>query len=129
MLGENRCASPSARNRAQPGSGRRGSRPAGVGGSAAALARPAVDYETILSYEQLEAWLATIGSADLTAIVTHTTSLDPIAAELVGISLSVEALQACYLPLAHRYAGAPKQLPLEEVLEQLRPWLESPHQR
>lgn len=94
-----------------------------------ALARPDVDYETILSYEQLEAWLARIGSADLTSIVTHTTSLDPIAAQLVGISLSVEALHACYIPLAHRYAGAPKQLPLEEVLEQLRPWLESPHQR
>ncbi len=97
--------------------------------SSAALARPAVDYETILSYEQLEVWLAKIGSADLTSIVTHTTSLDPIAAELVGISLSVEALHACYLPLAHRYAGAPKQLPIEDVLEQLRPWLESPHQR
>ena len=97
--------------------------------SSAALARPAVDYETILSYEQLEAWLAKIGSADLTSMVTHTTSLDPIAAELVGISLSVEALHACYLPLAHRYAGVPKQLPIEDVLEQLRPWLESPHQR
>ena len=82
-----------------------------------------------MSYEQLEAWLAKIGSADLTSIVTHTTSLDPIAAQLVGISLSVEALHACYIPLAHRYAGAPKQLPLEDVLEQLRPWLESPHQR
>ena len=97
--------------------------------SSAALARPDVHYETMLSYEQLEAWLAKIGSADLTSIVTHTTSLDPIAAELVGISLSVEALHACYIPLAHRYAGAPKQLPLEDVLEQLRPWLESPHQR
>ncbi len=97
--------------------------------SSAVLARPDVDYETILSYEQLEAWLAKIGSSDLTSIVTHTTSLDPIAAQLVGISLSVEALHACYIPLAHRYAGAPKQLPLEDVLEQLRPWLESPHQR
>ena len=39
MPGEKRCASPSARKRAQPGSGRRGSRPAGVGGRATAAAR------------------------------------------------------------------------------------------
>ncbi len=90
--------------------------------------RPEVDYETILSYEQLEAWLAKIGSADLTSMDTETTSLDPIAAQLVGISLSVQALQAGYIPVAHRYAGAPKQLPLDEVLEQFQPWLESPHQ-
>jgi DNA polymerase I len=94
-----------------------------------AQARPDVEYETILSYEQLEAWLNRIGSADLTSIDTETTSLDPIAAELVGISLSTESLRACYIPLAHRYAGAPKQLPLDDVLEQLQPWLESPHQR
>ena len=91
--------------------------------------RPNAAYETVLSFEQLEAWLAKIGSADLTSIDTETTSLDPIAAQLVGTSLSVESLNACYLPLAHRYAGAPKQLPLDDVLEQLRPWLESPHQR
>ena len=102
-----------------------------VGGEAAPSpqTRPDVEYETVLSYEQLEAWLAKIGSADLTALDTETTSLDPIAAKLVGTSLSVELLSACYLPLAHRYPGAPKQLPLDDVLEQLRPWLESPHQR
>ncbi|HVE88774.1 MAG TPA: DNA polymerase I [Burkholderiaceae bacterium] len=91
--------------------------------------RPEVDYEAILSFEQLEAWLTKIGSADLTSMDTETTSLDPIAAQLVGISLSVEALRAGYIPLAHRYAGAPKQLPLDDVLQQFRPWLESPHQR
>ncbi|HVG05874.1 MAG TPA: DNA polymerase I [Burkholderiaceae bacterium] len=91
--------------------------------------RPEVEYEAILSYEQLEAWLAKIGVTDLTSMDTETTSLDPLAAQLVGISLSVEALRAGYLPLAHRYAGAPKQLPLDDVLQQFRPWLESPHQR
>ena len=68
-----------------------------------------------------------LGRSDLDRY--ETTSLDPIAAELVGISLSTESLRACYIPLAHRYTGAPKQLPLDDVLEQLRPWLESPHQR
>ncbi|MBA2547080.1 MAG: DNA polymerase I, partial [Burkholderiaceae bacterium] len=94
-----------------------------------AVTRPDTQYETVLSYEQLEAWLAKIGSANLTAIDTETTSLDPMSAQLVGISFSVEPLRACYIPLSHQYAGAPKQLPLNDVLEQLRPWLESPHQR
>ena len=94
-----------------------------------AVARPDTHYETVLSFEQLDAWLAKIGSAELTAIDTETTSLDPMSAQLVGISLSVEPLRACYIPLSHQYAGAPKQLPLNDVLEQLRPWLESPHQR
>ena len=103
-----------------------------INGEAAAptpVARPDVHYETVLSYEQLDAWLAKIGSAHLTSIDTETTSLDPMSARLVGISLSVEPLRACYIPLAHRYAGAPPQLPLDDVLEQLRPWLESPHHR
>ena len=94
-----------------------------------AVTRPDTQYETVLSYEQLEAWLTKIGSAKLTAIDTETTSLDPMSAQLVGISFSVEPLRACYIPLSHQYAGAPKQLPLNDVLEQLRPWLESPHQR
>ena len=94
-----------------------------------AVTRPDTQYETVLSYEQLEAWLTKIGSANLTAIDTETTSLDPMSAQLVGVSFSVEPLRACYIPLSHQYAGAPKQLPLNDVLEQLRPWLESPHQR
>ncbi|MGH6609020.1 MAG: DNA polymerase I [Burkholderiaceae bacterium] len=92
-------------------------------------AKPSVEYETVLTHEQLESWLAKIGSAELTAIDTETTSLEPMTAQLVGISLSVEPSRACYIPLAHRYAGAPAQLVLDDVLEQLRPWLESPHQR
>ena len=95
---------------------------------AAAVTRPEVAYQTVLSHEQLEQWLARIGSAELASMAATTTALDPIAARLVGISLSVEPHRACYVPLAHRYAGAPKQLLLADVLEQLRPWLESPHQ-
>ncbi|HYM48507.1 MAG TPA: DNA polymerase I, partial [Burkholderiaceae bacterium] len=94
-----------------------------------AMVRPDVSYEAVLTYEQLEVWLAKIGTAELVSIDAETTSLDPVAARLVGISLAVEPLRACYIPLAHRYAGAPKQLPLDDVLEQLRPWLEAPHQR
>nr|MCU0769193.1 DNA polymerase I [Burkholderiaceae bacterium] len=56
-------------------------------------------------------------------------SLDPLAARLVGLSLSVEPLRACYIPLAHRYPGVPDQLPFDATLAALRPWLESPHHR
>jgi DNA polymerase I len=95
----------------------------------AAFARPDVQYETVLTREQLEHWLGRIGAAELTSIDTETTSLDPLAARLVGLSLSVEPFKACYIPLAHRYAGAPDQLPFQETLDALRPWLESPHHR
>jgi DNA polymerase-1 len=91
--------------------------------------QPAVEYECVLTPAQLDDWLARIGAAELTSIDTETTSLDPMAARLVGISLAVEPFKAAYIPLAHRYPGAPEQLRLDEVLRQLGPWLESPHHR
>src|SRR5512147_1655101 len=92
-------------------------------------AAPRPEYETVLTREQLAAWLQRIGAAELTCVDTETTSLDAMAARLVGLSLSIEPLRACYIPLAHRYAGVPEQLPFEATLEALRPWLESPHHR
>ncbi|HQR68970.1 MAG TPA: DNA polymerase I [Burkholderiaceae bacterium] len=86
-------------------------------------------YETVTTRAQLDNWLQRVGAADLTCVDTETTSLDPMAARLVGLSLSVEPLKACYIPLAHRYAGVPEQLPFDETLAALRPWLESPHHR
>ncbi len=63
-------------------------------------------------------------SAELTAFDTETTSLDYRVARIVGMSFCVEAGKAAYLPLAHRYAGAPDQLDLERTLALLKPWLE-----
>jgi DNA polymerase-1 len=45
-------------------------------------------------------------------------------AQLVGISLSVKAGEACYIPVAHAYQGVPQQLEREQVLAKLKPWLE-----
>jgi DNA polymerase-1 len=84
------------------------------------------EYETVTTMEQLERWLELIDKAELTSVDTETTSLDPLAARMVGISLSVEAGKGAYIPLAHRYAGVPEQLNREEVLERMRPWLENP---
>ncbi|MFN4021192.1 MAG: DNA polymerase I, partial [Erythrobacter sp.] len=57
---------------------------------------------------------------------TETTALDPMQAQLVGISFCIAPGEAAYLPLGHAYAGAPAQLPLAATLEKLRPWLASP---
>lgn len=84
------------------------------------------EYETVLTDEQLDKWLALVDAAPITSVDTETTSLDPMAAEMVGISLSVEAGKGAYIPMAHRYAGAPDQLAREHVLERMRGWLENP---
>ncbi|MGF6701897.1 DNA polymerase-1 [Paraburkholderia sp. MM5496-R1] len=82
-------------------------------------------YETVQTWEQLDAWLDRINAAELTSFDTETTSLDPMIAQIVGLSLSVEAGRAAYVPLAHRGPDAPVQLPRDEVLAKLKPWLES----
>jgi len=91
-----------------------------------ALHAPAVRYETVLTEARLDEWIGRIEAAPLTSLDTETTDLDPMAARLVGISLSVAEHEGCYIPLAHRYAGAPEQLGLEHVLGRLRAWLQSP---
>ena len=83
------------------------------------------DYVAITDWPTFDDWLARIDGAELTAFDTETTSLDPMAAQLVGMSFSVTPGEAAYLPLAHAYADAPPQLALGEVLDKLRPWLES----
>jgi DNA polymerase-1 len=85
-----------------------------------------LNYETVLTQAQLDAWLAKLGRAELVALDTETTSLDDMRAEIVGISFSVEPGEAAYIPLAHAGPDAPHQLPLEAVLAQLKPWLENP---
>ena len=84
------------------------------------------DYEMVLTEEALDAWVRRLDGAPLAALDTETTSLDPFRAQLVGLSFSVTPGSAAYVPVAHRYAGAPEQLPLDLVLERLKPWLEAP---
>jgi DNA polymerase-1 len=84
------------------------------------------NYETILTEKDLEAWLARIESAELVSVDTETTSLDPMQAELVGVSFATDPGHAAYVPLAHRYADAPRQLDRKTVLARLKPWLENP---
>jgi len=84
------------------------------------------EYETVLTLEQLSSWLAKLDSAPLVSIEVETTTGDQLSTELVGIALCLEAGKAAYIPLAHRYAGAPFQLDRSRTLSALRPWLENP---
>ncbi len=84
------------------------------------------DYEIITSREAFEAWIRRLAAAELFAFDTETTSLDYMQAEIVGLSFAVQPGEAAYVPLAHRYPGAPSQLSREEVLTRLKPLLEDP---
>lgn len=113
-------------------SGKRGS---GVKGPAGLFEEPDLSglsqatnlqYDTIFTWEAFDAWLARIEAAPLVALDTETDSLDEMLATIVGLSFSTEPGIACYIPLTHDYQGAPDQLPREEVLARLKPWLENP---
>ena len=96
------------------------------------------DYQCIQTMAQLEPWIALARSAGIVAVDTETTSLDAMAADLVGVSLSVRPGQACYIPLGHTGpvpageldleggAAAPDQIPLDGALDHLRPLLADP---
>jgi DNA polymerase I len=85
---------------------------------------PAREYETIFSFDRLDAWTEALRAAPLAALDTETDSLDPMRARIIGLSFAVEPGRAAYVPVAHDYPGAPDQLPLEDVLARLKPWLE-----
>jgi len=83
-------------------------------------------YDTIFTFEQLDAWIARLQAAPLSAFDTETDSLDSMRARIIGISFAVEPGKGAYVPLRHDYAGAPDQLPFDDVIARLRPWLENP---
>jgi len=99
-----------------------------LGGDASAAAQPAPtgarrSYVTLADEAALAAWLADMRAAPLVGFDTETTGLEPMHAQLVGMSFAFGD-RAAYLPLAHQYPGAPEQLALEPALALLRPWLE-----
>jgi DNA polymerase-1 len=91
---------------------------------ASALTR---DYQTILSQADFDHWLTKLRQAELFAFDTETTSLNYSEAQIVGVSFTVQAGQAAYLPLMHDYPDAPVQLDRQAVLDVLRPLLEDPN--
>ena len=112
------------RGAGQPQSAAEG-QPENVTVAATASADHRAGYVCILTEAQLDAWLEKITRAERVAFDTETTALDSMTAELVGMSFAVKAGEAAYLPLSHRYPGAPDQLNREAALFKLKPWLES----
>jgi len=83
------------------------------------------NYITILDMASFNQWKEKLEQSELIAFDTETTSLDPMQAELVGLSFAVDAFEAIYIPVGHNYPGAPAQLDRDVVLEALKPLLES----
>ncbi|MPZ11554.1 MAG: DNA polymerase I [Kiloniellaceae bacterium] len=94
-------------------------------------------YELVQDLPALERWVAAAQVRGLIAVDTETTSLDPVTAELVGISLATAAGKACYIPVGHKGSGpaegsldldgateAPRQIPRDQALALLKPMLE-----
>jgi DNA polymerase-1 len=116
--------------------------PDAAGTAAADVPPKDVAYELVQDEKALKDWIARAVDCGFVAVDTETTSLDAMAAELVGISLSVEPGKACYIPVAHKAAGgqgsldlgegggaaekAPKQLSRNKALELLEPLLDDP---
>lgn len=83
-------------------------------------------FRLVQDQKELTALVATLGQAKTLTLDTETTSLDPLTAELVGISLCTDSTAAYYLPVGHRHENGtpqPGQLPRDTVLHALRPLL------
>ena len=100
------------------------------------IAFNAEKYECVRNMAALQDWIARIYDVGYVAVDTETTSLNEMQAELVGISLSTKAGEACYIPLTHKanaaddlFGGAElaeNQLPLNAALDALSPMLHDP---
>ncbi|MEP6791987.1 MAG: 5'-3' exonuclease H3TH domain-containing protein, partial [Ramlibacter sp.] len=86
-------------------------------------------YDTIFTWAQFDEWMAKLEASGLAAIDTETSSLDEMQAEIIGVSFSIVPGEAAYIPLAHSYGDAPEQLPRDEVLAKMKPWLENPQKK
>jgi DNA polymerase-1 len=83
-------------------------------------------YRAVLEEQDFQTLLAALSTAAEFSFDTETTSLDPLKAELVGISFAVKPFEAFYLPLSHVCLGAPKQIALERALKALGPVFADP---
>ncbi|MEQ8484302.1 MAG: DNA polymerase I [Pseudomonadales bacterium] len=81
-------------------------------------------WHVVDTWDALDGWIGRLADSPLIAMDTETTSLAYMAAKLVGFSFCVEPGESIYVPVAHDYPDAPPQLPLDGVLERLRPLLE-----
>jgi DNA polymerase-1 len=81
-------------------------------------------YELVLTEEAFESWLEKLRGAEQFALSIRTTSPNYMRGDIVGFAFALTPGAAAYIPVAHRYAGAPEQLSLESVLSRLKPIFE-----
>ncbi len=84
------------------------------------------DYRLVMTDADLEAALTAVRRDGILSIDLETTGVDPMRAAIVGVAIACQPRKGWYVPVAHTYLGAPAQLPLERVMERLRPLLEDP---
>src|SRR5262249_33918516 len=81
-------------------------------------------YRTVTNLDELDAIVGLARSSGQVVLDLETSSADAMRADIVGIALAVANRPAAYVPLTHRYLGAPAQLALIDVLTRLKPLLE-----
>ena len=84
------------------------------------------EFSTVTTRAALEAVAAAARRARILAIDLELTRPEAMRASIVGVSLSTGAGNGAYVPLSHRYLGAPQQLSWDEVKQVLAPVLEEP---
>ena len=84
------------------------------------------EYETVLLETELQDIVKLLSSAEELCFDTETTSIDPMRAELIGISFALKPYHAYYLPLGHVYPGVQKQITSARALSLLKPVMENP---
>ncbi len=88
--------------------------------------RVKADYQALLTWADFHHYLSQLQQSQAFAFDTETTHLDPLQAELVGLSFAIHPKQAVYIPFNHHYLDAPMQLNQTQVLQALKPLLENP---
>lgn len=100
---------------------------AGLVGSKREQAIDEEKYHVVLTEKDFESWHEKLRHAKAFAFDLETTSLDAMQAEIVGLSFALDIGTAVYIPVAHDYEGAPKQLERSYVLQKLKPIFVDPH--
>jgi DNA polymerase I len=87
-------------------------------------------YETVVTEDALDRWIADARHQGWVAIDTETSELDAMRAGLCGVSMALAPNKACYVPLTHggsdMFAERPEQLDKPLALAKLKALLEDP---
>jgi len=84
-------------------------------------------FKLVQTEKELAELVKLLKKADFMVLDTETSDLDPLVADLVGLSVCVNAKQAFYVPVGHRDESEklmPGQPTIKKVLKTLRPFLE-----